>query len=108
MNHTAPKIISFVVWVVNVTLGARLVLKLFAANPFSPFVDWVYGISDIFVAPFRGIFPAFIIDGSILETSALFAILIYSLLGYGLTKLFVSSQEPYVCDETTGVCKKTS
>lgn len=105
MNTLIYKTIFVATWAVEIILGLRFMLKIFAANPLAPFVSWIYGISSIFFAPFSGIFPVYIQNGSIFEFSTLFAILVYGLVGYGLMRLAMPKY-PYVCDPMTGVCRK--
>ena len=51
------RLVWFVAAVIDVLVGLRFVLKLFAASAASPFVALIYGVSAPLVAPFRGIFP---------------------------------------------------
>ena len=68
-----------------VILLLGFVLKLFAANPDVPFTEWVYRHLDRVMQPFRGIFPqATGEDGSVLDVSILFAMLMYSLVALGI------------------------
>lgn len=85
----AEKIFYYILGVVEALLGLRFLLKIFGANSTSPFVDFMYGVTSIFVAPFRGIFPALTDDqiGSVLEWSTLTAMFVYALLVYGIARL---------------------
>jgi uncharacterized protein YggT (Ycf19 family) len=79
--------VDLFVGVVAGLLLIRLVLKLLAANPHSPFASWVYGFTDFFMAPFRNLLPAIGNEQSVLETSVVIAILVYALLGWALERL---------------------
>jgi len=82
------RIIYFVFGVIIVLIVLRFVLLLLGANQGNGFVDFVYGISGIFVAPFYGIFnntPVF--GASIVDASSIVAIIIYALISWGLVKL---------------------
>jgi ABC-type Fe3+ transport system permease subunit len=71
------------VWVVLnlVLLFLAFVLRLFGANPDAGFTQWVYRSVTRSMAPFRGIFePIVISDQSVLDTSLLFAMIIYGLV----------------------------
>ena len=71
-----------------VILVIAFVLKLFAANPDAPFVEWIYRSTDRVMQPFRGIFPA--VEGgggSVLDVSLLFAMLMYGLLALAVHAL---------------------
>jgi len=87
--------LRWILWLANVVftliegiIGLRVVLKLFAANPVAPFVNWVYETSSPLLYPFQGMFPASRLrGGSVIEFSALFALLVYSFIAYGVAEL---------------------
>jgi len=81
------QIISFIFGAISVLLALRFLLLLLAANPASPFVSLIYGLSRLFVAPFLGIFSEPTFDGSVVEWSSLVGIIVYTLFAYGLTRL---------------------
>jgi uncharacterized protein YggT (Ycf19 family) len=63
-------------------------LLLFGANPDAPFAAWVYRGLDRVMAPFRGIFEAIQLNGqSVLDTSVLFAMIVYGIAGLFLHQL---------------------
>jgi uncharacterized protein YggT (Ycf19 family) len=66
----------------------RMVLKLLAANTAVPFTGFVYGVSDWLLAPFHGLLPTIVSGRSVFEMSALIGLLVYSLLGYVLSRFF--------------------
>lgn len=79
------RLIDFFVGLAEVILGLRVIFRLFGANAGAGFVDWVYSTSDVLLSPFRGIFPvAEISPGHVLDIPALFAMLMYALIGYVL------------------------
>jgi uncharacterized protein YggT (Ycf19 family) len=71
-----------------IVLSLRFFLLMFSANTGVPFVTFIYETSDSFLAPFRGIFPAreFGATGYV-DVSALFAIIIYLLIAWGVSSL---------------------
>lgn len=74
--------INFFVGIAELFLGFRVVLRLFAANSDVAFVRWIYESSDVLLDPFRGIFPTReIANNSVVDFSALFAMLVYALAG---------------------------
>ena len=82
------RLVDFFVGVALAILGLRVLFRLFGANAGAGFVDWVYTTSDVLLSPFRGIFPvAEIGDGNVLDIPALFAMLMYTLLGFLLSWL---------------------
>lgn len=85
----ARRVVYYVTGFIVALLALRIVLLLLAANQGTPFVDFVYGLSGIFAAPFYGIFsyqPSY--GQSVFEISSVIAILVYSLAGMGIAKLF--------------------
>ncbi|HRJ05998.1 MAG TPA: YggT family protein [Candidatus Saccharibacteria bacterium] len=75
-------LINFFIGLAEVFLGLRVLLRLFNANSNIGFVQWVYDSSDVLLDPFRGIFTAReIAPGNVVDFSALFAMLVYGLVG---------------------------
>jgi len=63
-------------------------LLLFGANPDAPFSEWAYRSLDRVMAPFRGIFESVELNGdSVLDTSVLFAMIVYGIVGIALSAL---------------------
>jgi uncharacterized protein YggT (Ycf19 family) len=84
----ANEVIYLVFAIVDVVLLVRMVLKLLGANPHAGFSSFIYTISDALLVPFRGILPTTTVSGqSVFEMSALIAIIVYALVGFGLTRL---------------------
>jgi len=75
----------------EILLAFRFVLKLLGANPSTGFVDFVYSLSAIFVAPFTGIFNTSMSSGnvttSIFEPATLVAIAVYAVIAWGIVTL---------------------
>lgn len=85
----AARVVHWVFGVIIAFIIVRLVLMLLAANQGSAFVDFIYAISGIFVAPFYGIFNYTPVYGSsVFDVSALVAIIVYALISWGLGNLF--------------------
>ena len=83
----AVQLVYLIFGVIDGLLLIRLVLKLLGANPNAGFSSWVYGFTDIFLAPFRGLLPNVISGQSIFEMSAVVAILVYALIGWVIARL---------------------
>lgn len=69
-------------------IGFRIIFKLFAANPATPLVSWIYNISDFLITPIRGIFPNFNLQSGVLDLVAIIALVGYMIVGYILLELF--------------------
>jgi uncharacterized protein YggT (Ycf19 family) len=76
------------VLVTLVILVLGFFLLLFGANPDVPFTEWAYRSLDRVMAPFRGIFESVQLNGeSVLDTSVLFAMIVYGIVGIALSAL---------------------
>src|SRR5665811_2517997 len=67
--QTAGYLVYFVFGILDILLAFRFVFKLLGANPSTGFVDFIYNLSAIFVAPFAGIFNTSLAKGCLLYTS---------------------------------------
>lgn len=87
------RVVWYIVGFIIVLLALRLVLLLLAANDDSAFVSFIYTLSNIFAAPFFGIFnyqPAY--GQFTFEISTVVAIVVYALIGWGVAKLATLSR----------------
>jgi YggT family protein len=76
-------------------LGLRIVLRLFNANSGTPFVQWIYGVSDSLMSPFRGIFPSAAIgNNAVFDIPAFISLLAYALLFYLVVALIRAVTRP--------------
>jgi len=73
--------------IIEVLIGLRVVLKLIAANPASPFAAFIYNVSDVFLFPFAGLVGTPASGGMVLEFSSIIAMLVYALLAWGLERI---------------------
>lgn len=81
-------IANFILGFVGLLLGLRLILRLFGANPATPFVDWIYQTSSPLIEPFRGMFPHPVLEGGfVIEFSTLFALLVFAFISYLIGEL---------------------
>lgn len=88
MYRLLRSIIDVILFVIELFLGLRLLLRLFGANPDAGFVAWIYKTSEPLLAPFLGMFPSPVIDGQfVLEFNTLIAMIVYALAGYLLQQL---------------------
>ncbi len=78
--------IWYVVGLVDLLLLIRIVFKLFGAKSVG-FADLLYGITDIFVAPFRGIFSNVQVEKAYFDSAALLAIVVFAFIGWAISKL---------------------
>jgi uncharacterized protein YggT (Ycf19 family) len=91
-GRRAVEVTYLVFGIVEGLLAIRLVLKLLGANPLAGFTNFIYGVTDFFMAPFRNLLPAVgtgSSSGAVLETSVVIAIIVYALIGWVLARLIV-------------------
>lgn len=90
-SQTIEYIIYFLFGLLEILLAFRLVLKLTGANPVSGFVSFIYGLTQIFVLPFLGIFRQTTTQGlettAVLEPATLVAAVVYGVLAWGIVML---------------------
>lgn len=78
----------FVLAVLEVILGLRLIFRLLGANQDNGFIMFLYNLSHVFVGPFNGIFNDQTLGRSgVFEISTLIAMLVYALLAWGIVSL---------------------
>jgi len=92
----AAKIVSIIGGLIMGVLALRFILSLLGANRDNAFADLVYGISYPFAAPFFGLFgytPTY--GDARLEFETLFAIGVYALLTWLITRLLTVADRRY-------------
>ena len=88
----AQRIIWFVVGLINILLAIRFVLLLLGANLDAGFVEFIYTITNPLVAPFVGIFGTPTYGQFMFDWSSLLAIIVYSLIAWGIVKAMTLSR----------------
>jgi hypothetical protein len=73
--------------IVTALLIIRFVFKLLAASTQASFVTFIYDLTQLFVAPFHGIFNTAANGHNVFEPESVVAIAIYLLIGWGLASL---------------------
>lgn len=96
--QTVEYLVYFFFGAIEILLALRLILRISGAAINNGFVAGIYGITKFFISPFEGIFSRTYSQGlettSVLEPSAIVAIIIYALIAWGIVKLVrISSGE---------------
>jgi uncharacterized protein YggT (Ycf19 family) len=76
--YWARRVVSLLFGILAVLLALRIILLLLAANQANDIVNFVYNITEPFVAPFRGIFQFDVVSpggGNALDVSAVVALI---------------------------------
>ncbi len=87
--YRGTQVVWFILGFVEILLMFRFVLKLLGANPGAGFTNFIYGSTNIFVAPFLNVFSISYVEGSIFEWTTLLAIFVYWIIAMGIAKLLV-------------------
>ena len=87
VQFKAHQIVYYVLALLETLLAFRFFLYLFGASSVSGFVSFVYSVSDVFMAPFAGIFPTFVEGEAVFEWPVLVAMFVYALIAWGIVAL---------------------
>lgn len=86
----ARRIIYYLLGILEILFAFRLVFKVLGANPESSFVSIIYSVTNLFLAPFYGIFRMAVSDGietqSVLEPALIIAMIVYAALAWGISR----------------------
>ena len=82
MTFKATQLIWLLLGILEAVIALRIGLKLIGANPGSPIVALIYGLTNLFLFPFTGLVNSPMFGNMELELSSMFAMLIYGLLGW--------------------------
>ena len=87
LTFKATQLIWLLLGVLEALLALRILLKLMAANPGNAFAAFLFSITDIVLLPFVGLTATPAAGGMVLELSTFIAMLVYSLVGWGVERL---------------------
>ncbi len=94
---TARRVIYYILGVIEILLGARLVFRLLGANASGGFISFIYSLTKVFVAPFALIFSSAVTDGletkAVLEPGTIIAMVVYAIIAWGIVKLIIIMRE---------------
>ena len=80
---TVGTVVNVVFGIIELLLLARFVLRLLGANAATPFIAWVYQVSQPLIAPFAGAFGATPSQGgSVVEWTTLLAVAVFALVAW--------------------------
>jgi hypothetical protein len=109
----AMRVTQLVYWVFGLIEGLiaiRFVLKALGANPSAGFAQFIYGITNVLVAPFVGLFGSPQAQGSVLELNSLIALVVYALVAWLLARLawiLVGETRSAVTTRSTSIDSRT-
>ena len=86
--------------ILEALIALRIGLKLIGANPESPIVAMIYGLTFLFLFPFEGMVATPTAGSMVLELSSLFAMVVYALIAWAVERtvwlLFYRPRGPVV------------
>ena len=96
--YRGTQIVWYVLGILEALLAFRFFLRLFSANPAAGFTDFIYSVTQPFVAPFQAVFGSTRVEGSVFEWTTILAAFVYYLIAWAVVRLFlmgkpVSSEE---------------
>ncbi|MBE9079804.1 YggT family protein [Romeria aff. gracilis LEGE 07310] len=81
-------IIYYLAGALEILLLLRFILRIAGANPDNAFARVIYGLSNIFVAPFANLFQTPVLDpDQAFDINALIALVVYALLAWLVARL---------------------
>jgi hypothetical protein len=100
--HRAYRSVFYGLWIIEVFLAFRFLLKLLGANPSNLFAKFIYGMTGILMFPFRTLFsdPVFPMEEgmipSLFEPSTLFAMIVYAVIAWTIARFIIlSASKPH-------------
>jgi YggT family protein len=101
----ATQLIWLLLGILEALIALRFVFKLIGVNAANAFAAFLYGVTDLFVAPFASLTGAPAAGGMVLEISSLIAMVVYLLLAWALERvvyvLFYRPRGPVSVRQTT-------
>jgi uncharacterized protein YggT (Ycf19 family) len=86
--------LDLIMGVISFFIGFRFLFKLVGANSQTPFVSWIYQVSETLIYPFRGIVPNANMGRGEFDFVALIALLAYAVLLYVATAVIDVALRP--------------
>ena len=83
----ATQLIWLLFGALEVLIALRIALMLIGANPDSPIVALIYGISYLFLFPFTGLVGSPAAGNMVLELSSMFAMVVYGLIAFAVERV---------------------
>lgn len=83
-RQAVEQLISLFVWLAEVLLTLRVVLRFFNGNPDATFVHWVYTNTQVLLEPLRNVFTSVdvVARGWVVDYVALAAMAFWAVVGY--------------------------
>jgi len=86
-SNRFTQIVLLIFSVLEALFALRILLKLIGANPESLLVALIYGVTSLFLFPFTGLVQSQTMGSMVLETSSMFAVVVYALIAALVEKI---------------------
>ncbi|MBI3175307.1 MAG: YggT family protein [Chloroflexi bacterium] len=86
-SFKATQLIWLAFGILEALIALRIGLMLVGANPSSPIVALIYGVTYLFLFPFTGLIGSPVYGNFVLELSSLFAMLVYALTAWAVERV---------------------
>ena len=83
----ATQVVWLLLGLLEALIALRVVFKLIGVNAANAFATFLYGVTNIFVAPFATLTGAPAAGGMVLEISSIIAMIIYALIAWAFAKI---------------------
>ena len=83
----ASQLIWLLLGILEAVIALRVVFKLIAVNAANPFAALLYGVTDLFVAPFASLTSAPAVGNMVLEISSIIAMIVYLLIAWAFERI---------------------
>ena len=83
----ATQLIWLLLGILEMVLALRFIFKLIGVNAANAFASFIYGLTNLFVAPFASLTGTPAAGGMVFEFSTLIAMIVYALVGWVLERL---------------------
>src|SRR5512141_2663261 len=87
LTFKATQLIWLLLGILEALIALRIGLKLIGANPDSPIVALIYGVTGLFLFPFSGLVGSPTAGNLVLELSSMFAMLIYAPIAWAVERM---------------------
>ncbi|MDO8530407.1 MAG: YggT family protein [bacterium] len=84
IQRFAYDMVYYALWIIEIILFLRFLLKLLGANPVNEFISFLYSISGVLMGPFTDMFGVSAVNNMVLEPSILIAMVFYAIVAYVL------------------------
>ena len=96
-NSTKPlyrgtQIVWYIIYVLEVLLAFRFVLKILGANPSAGFTNFIYSITYVFAQPFLSVFRITYVQGSVMEWTTVLSMFVYWIVALAIISLLHMSK----------------